>query len=292
MYYELYIDIFFLENFMIDSILLLLVRTVFGKTDPTARIFAAGAAGAALSCVVVAAKLPREVKNICFYCIIPLIMLLLGIKILGFLQLLESVLLLYFAAICMAGFLQLLEPYIRTGSLIYGSAVGGYFGCRIIWQLITKHSQIQKQYCQVILYDGNDKWSVQAMIDTGNMLQDPIEHKPIHIISKIIAEEIYGKKIVEELLTYSLSEENKQKWIRKQIHYIPCQTIQGTYLLPVMTMEKMEIKRSGTIEIQKPRIGISIMEELSEHKDYQMIINAQNIGGRKHGCRNNEHTTV
>ena len=292
MYYELYIDIFFLENFMIDSILLLLVRIVFGKPIFTGRIFTAGAVGAALSCVVVAGKLPKEVKNICFYFIIPLIMLLLGIKISGVLQLLESVLLLYFAAICVAGFMQLFKPYVRTGSLIYGSAIGGYWGCRIIWQLLIRQSRIQKQCCQVVLYEGKKRWHIQAMIDTGNMLQDPVEHKPIHIISKRIAEKMYGQRIVEELLTYSLSTENEQKWVEKKIHYIPCQTIQGTYLLPVMTMEKMEIKGSGTIEIQKPQIGISIVEKLSEHKDYQMIVNAQSIGGSKNGCRNNEHTTV
>ena len=42
MYYELYIDLFFLENFMIDSILLLFVRSVFGKKSFTIRTFTAG----------------------------------------------------------------------------------------------------------------------------------------------------------------------------------------------------------------------------------------------------------
>ena len=42
MYYELYIDLFFLENFMMDSILLLFVRSVFGKKSFTIRTFTAG----------------------------------------------------------------------------------------------------------------------------------------------------------------------------------------------------------------------------------------------------------
>ena len=50
----------------------------------------------------------------------------------------------------------------------------------------------------------------------------------------------------------------------------------------------MEIIQKSVIEIQMPQIGIGVMEET----DYQMIVNAQSIGGTKYGCRDNKYTTV
>lgn len=288
MYYELYIDLFFLENFMMDSILLLFVRSVFGKKSFTIRTFTAGVIAAVFSCVVIVIRMPEAVKCFCNYCIIPIVMIWLGVKISNIVQLFEGVLLLYFTAICLGGIMQLFRPYMGIVSVMYVSALMGCFILKMSWNLLTRAGNLQKRCCQVVLYDETKKWDIRAMIDTGNMLQDPAGQKPVHIISKKMAEKIYGTKMVEELLEYSLSNENEEKWMQKKLHYIPCQTIQGTHLLPVVTMEKMEIIQKSIIEIQMPQIGIGIMEET----DYQMIVNAQSIGGTKYGCRDNKYTTV
>lgn len=288
MYYELYIDLFFLENFMMDSILLLFVRSVFGKKSFTIRTFTAGVIAAVFSCVVIVIRMPEAVKCFCNYCIIPIVMIWLGVKISNIVQLFEGILLLYFTAICLGGIMQLFRPYMGIVSVMYVSALMGCFILKMSWNLLTREGNLQKRCCQVVLYDETKKWDIRAMIDTGNMLQDPAGQKPVHIISKKMAEKIYGTKMVEELLEYSLSKENEEKWMKKKLHYIPCQTIQGTHLLPVVTMEKMEIIQKSIIEIQMPQIGIGIMEET----DYQMIVNAQSIGGTKYGCRDNKYTTV
>ena len=288
MYYELYIDLFFLENFMMDSILLLFVRSVFGKKSFTIRTFTAGVIAAVFSCVVIVIRMPEAVKCFCNYCIIPIVMIWLGVKISNIVQLFEGILLLYFTAICLGGIMQLFRPYMGIVSVMYVSALMGCFILKMSWNLLTREGNLQKRCCQVVLYDETKKWDIRAMIDTGNMLQDPAGQKPVHIISKKMAEKIYGTKMVEELLEYSLSKENEEKWMKKKLHYVPCQTIQGTHLLPVVTMEKMEIIQKSIIEIQMPQIGIGIMEET----DYQMIVNAQSIGGTKYGCRDNKYTTV
>ena len=50
MYYELYIDVFFLENFMLDSLLLMAVNRVMQYRNSYARMLAGGAAGSFLTC--------------------------------------------------------------------------------------------------------------------------------------------------------------------------------------------------------------------------------------------------
>ena len=292
MHYELYIDIFFLENFMMDSILLLCIHSIFKGKVFGIRTFVAGAAGALLSCAVVVARIPAGIKELCFYLVIPVIMIRLEMQMSGFLQFVEALLILYFLAICMAGFVQLFRPYIRTCSLIYGIAIAGVGIFRMIWRLLTGYRKIQEKCCWAVLYEDGKRWRIQALIDTGNMLCDSDGRNPVQIISKKLAEEIYGKKIVEELLTYSVSEQNEQKWVERKMHYISCQTIQGTHLIPVVTMEKMRIEQGTKTERKNPRIGISMMEKLSEYQDYQMIVNVQSMGGNKNGCRENEHTAV
>ena len=288
MYYELYIDLFFLENFMMDSILLLFVRSVFGKKSFTIRTFTAGIISAVFSSVVIAIRMSEAVKCFCNYCIIPVIMIWAGVKISNVLQLFEGLLLLYFTAICLGGIMQLFRPYLGIASVVYGGALVGFFILKMSWNLLTRAGNLQKRCCRVVLYDETKKWDIRAMIDTGNMLQDPVGQKPVHIISKKMAEKIYGAKMVEELMEYSLSKENEEKWMQKKLHFISCQTIQGTHLLPVITMDKMEIRQKSVIEIQMPQIGIGVMQET----DYQMIVNAQSIGGAKYGCRDNKYTTV
>ncbi len=49
MYYELYIDVFFLENFMLDSLLLMAVNRVMQYRNSYARMLAGGAAGSFLN---------------------------------------------------------------------------------------------------------------------------------------------------------------------------------------------------------------------------------------------------
>ena len=184
--------------------------------------------------------------------------------------------------------MQLFRPYLGIVSVVYGGALVGFFILKMSWKLLTRAGNLQKRCCRVVLYDETKKWDIRAMIDTGNMLQDPVGQKPVHIISKKMAEKIYGAKMVEELMEYSLSKENEEKWMQKKLHFISCQTIQGTHLLPVITMDKMEIRQKSVIEIQMPQIGIGVMQET----DYQMIVNAQSIGGTKYGCRDNKYTTV
>ena len=238
--------------------------------------------------MVIAIRMPEAVKCFCNYCIIPVIMIWAGVKISNVLQLFEGLLLLYFTAICLGGIMQLFRPYLGIVSVVYGGALVGFFILKMSWNLLTRAGNLQKRCCWVVLYDETKKWDIRAMIDTGNMLQDPVGQKPVHIISKKMAEKIYGAKMVEELMEYSLSKENEEKWMQKKLHFISCQTIQGTHLLPVITMDKMEIRQKSVIEIQMPQIGIGVMQET----DYQMIVNAQSIGGAKYGCRDNKYTTV
>lgn len=62
MYYELYVDIFFMVNFMMDTILLLIVKKMILCSVSYGRILLGAATGAMLTCVVATGLQGRNVS--------------------------------------------------------------------------------------------------------------------------------------------------------------------------------------------------------------------------------------
>ena len=76
MYYELYIDVFFLENFMMDALLLMLTGRMIRCQAGKGRIFLGAALGAFLTCGAVLIPVPYLlIRLILFYGGINLLML-------------------------------------------------------------------------------------------------------------------------------------------------------------------------------------------------------------------------
>ena len=80
MYYELYIDVFFLENLMMDSLLLLALDHILKCGRARGRLFLCGALGSLLTCAAVDAPLPGPVKLVLFHVVINSVMILTGLK--------------------------------------------------------------------------------------------------------------------------------------------------------------------------------------------------------------------
>ena len=124
MYYELYIDVLFLVNFMMDSLLLLSVNQVLKCPTTRGRIFLGGALGSVLTCAVTVVPMPGVIKLIIFHAVINTFMIKTGLKIKGKKQFWKAFGLLYIAAFLYRGILQAFHPYARAGSLFFAAAVG------------------------------------------------------------------------------------------------------------------------------------------------------------------------
>lgn len=257
MYYELYIDVLFLINFMMDSLLLLAVKKVLKCPVQNVRVFFGGAAGAVLSCVLAVLPLPAVVKIPVYYAGINSMMLRIGLNIKKWREFWRAFVLLYAAAFLMGGMMQILRPWIRTGSLFFAAAVPVYYLLCFLWKFLIRLKRQQKQICDVVLYVGIEKYRVNALMDTGNGLTDPISGEPVCVMDPACAREML--------------EEAEDKGIR----YIPYRTVAGDGVMPVFRAEEMEIFLPGEKEkfrMQRPVIGIC-EGQISEQEDYQMILN-------------------
>lgn len=115
---------------------------------------------------------------------------------------------------------------------------------------------------------------MQALIDTGNCLKDDITGKPVSIIDKKVAEELY--------------EGNDLTGIR----YIPYHSIgKAEGVMPLITLDGMYVCRKEKEWIEKPLAAIC--EEDMTADRYEMILNPDVlIGGVDYGNQSGSTTPI
>lgn len=258
MYYELYIDVLFLMNFMMDSLLLLAVKQVMRRPVSNGRVFLGSAAGAALTCMIMAFPLPAAVRFLAGYAGISCVMVRTGLDLKPGKALWKAFGLLYVSAFLLGGMLQALRPWLRTGSIFFAAAVAAYYLLCGIWKCLLRLGRRQAQICEVVLHTGGKNCHMHALVDTGHVLTDPVSGEPVSVIDPACAKEI-------------LAGEEGGAGIR----YIPYRTVSGEGVMPVFRAEQLEVCLPGGGDVflaQHPVIGIC-EGNISGQEDYQMILN-------------------
>ena len=131
LYYELYVDVLFLVNFMMDYILLLIVRRMLQCTATHGRICIGAAISSLLTCVVMILPIPYTVvKLILFHVFVNTCMIRVGLKIKSIRSFLKAIIMLYIGSFLLGGIMEVFRPYIRVGSLFLLIAIIGYYAKR------------------------------------------------------------------------------------------------------------------------------------------------------------------
>lgn len=253
MYYELYIDVFFLVNFMMDYLLLQLVRRILKCPATHGRICIGALTGAFLMCAaMVIPGMNTFVRFILFHGIISVVMIKTGFKIGWNRTFLRAYILLYICAFLAGGVMEWLRQYIRAGSLFFALAIAGYYISLGIWNLFVYLAARNTGRCTVRLVKGEKECTVEALIDTGNRLRDPVTGKPVSIISASAAERFSDG--IEKL------------------RYIPYHSVgKKEGFLPVLIPDGIYICRKEEIWIERP--VIAVCEDKISEDDYEMLMN-------------------
>lgn len=305
MHYKLYIDVLFLENFMMDSLILLTIRRILAIRQPTARSFAGGALGSLLTCLVMAVPLLAGIRMILFHCVINTVMLAAGLKLRIRKQFAQAFILLYLCSIVLGGTMQVFRPWLRGISLFYGCAVFCWYIWMQGWNLLTCFAARRKKILDVLLYIRGQEISVSALADTGNDLTDFLTGDPVSIVRSEIYDKIRQipseqasdkvkraegliRKRIRSGVDQNTERANRENEVsadttkeradtaEEQFRYIPYQCISGTGIMKVIRIEKMCVSGSEKMWVDHPLIGIS-EEPFGTDEDYQMILNQQYI---------------
>ena len=257
MYYELYIDVLFLVNFMMDYILLLITRKILKCPATHGNICIGALAGSLLTCLIVAVPIPYAfVKFILFHTVVNIVMIKTGLRIRWDRMFLKALIMLYISGFLVGGIFEYLNQYVRAGSLFFAIAIASYYISSGILSFLTRVLHIGEYRFEVVLHQGGRECRVHALLDTGNRLKDSMTGKAVSIIGRQTAEELF--------------EDAQLQGIR----YIPYHSVgKKTGVMPVVVLDKLCILSEKEEQwVEKPLIGIS-EDEISAGGEYEMILN-------------------
>ncbi|WP_461812283.1 sigma-E processing peptidase SpoIIGA [Faecalimonas sp.] len=256
MYYELYVDVFFLVNFMMDFLLLLLAKKILKCSATHGNICMGSLFGSLLTCLVILLPVQSAVlKFILFHMVINIIMIYIGLRVHTLREIVRAWIALYIGSFLLGGVFNYFYQYLKVGSLFFACAMLSYWLVQSMWSFIISIIRLKQTECDVTLYKNGQNYTVHALIDTGNSLLDPLTKQPICIVEQ---------RIVEKWV-----EDNEIKKMRR-IFFHSIGKKCGT--LPVLELEKMCIHYEKECWVMKPIVALC-ETEISSDGEYGMILN-------------------
>ena len=143
----------------------------------------------------------------------------------------------------------------------------------------TKISK-KDMYCNIEIYFDEKTVTTIAMVDTGNMLKEPITGKPVVVVEAEILKEILPKEIlqnIEDIIGGEIDEKIKNQYISR-LKLIPYSSLgkQNGMLLGVKA-DKIKIKKQDEIsEVDDVIIGI-YTKSLAKKGEYRALIGIEMI---------------
>lgn len=211
MYYEVYADSLFLINFVMNLYLLILVNHSSFHTASLRRLLLGAGAGACFCLLPFLGGGVLWIKQIPAYLLGTLVMVLISFpvrNVKAFFRILEK---LFFSALLLGGILLLLIKYF-PGIRLHMSGISGVMGAGAVVFLMLRKSYLREQgypswqnclrgtrgadgsICRATLIRGGERMTVDALLDSGNSLIEPISGKPVCIVEASVWERLRGEE--------------------------------------------------------------------------------------------------
>lgn len=252
MYYEFYIDVFFLENMLLDCLILMMTGSILKRKKSPVRLFLASFVGAAGACTLVISP-ARQIPVIFIlgYALTAFLMVGIGFGVSQKRMFVKSLLCFGGTAFLMGGILQALASQVAFPMPMLAFSSAG-----ILTLFLREYQSVKfrtQNYYDVILGLHGRTVCVRGLRDTGNHLKDPITGKPVSILSYDAAKALLDKEV--------------------KMFYIPYHSIgKSSGLLPGMTLDYMSIRREKDLQrLERPVVAVS-REPVNRDGKYQMIL--------------------
>lgn len=283
MYYEVYLDVVFLTNLVMDYILLRLTCRLLNCFVSPARSLLGASAGALFACLFLI--LPTDSylpAAILFHGISVMVMARIGCGVKTGSMLIRAVTALYLTAFLCGGFWDVMSDGwdidLKT-FLILALVSYLFFTCvGIGYEVFCV--RIRNIYPVTLGQDGH-RISLRGLYDTGNQLEDSLNKKPVSVLEKHCLERLLGEEL-RDFAEYEKRTSGEDQSTRLSVlkpHFLTYQGIGGRGILLAVTIEDMFIHTPReVIHVQNPVIAVST-EEFALGRKYQMIINSKLIRG-------------
>ena len=288
----IYIDVLFLENLILNSIILYATAIISKIKIKHWKIIISSIMGSVYVVIYYIFRIDLYI-NIISKVFISILMNYIAFSPKSFKLLLKDVLLFYLvsfvfggAALGMIYIVNSNNIKIKDGVILENYTLKTIFIGVVLAFLISilsfkmvKHKIGKKDmFCSIIIKLNKKKVKIRAMIDTGNLLKEPISNIPVIVVEKSVLFDIIPKEILENIdnvLGGDLSgipEVIKQEYLAK-LKVIPFSSLgkQNGMLLGIKADEVEVIEDDEIKRVDKVIIGI-YNKVLSKRGDYKALL--------------------
>ncbi|MBQ8041403.1 MAG: sigma-E processing peptidase SpoIIGA [Lachnospiraceae bacterium] len=171
----------------------------------------------------------------------------------------ENWLFIYMAVLFLGGIMEWEASLGIPGTFFWGKAIVAALLLTGVTIYFTQKKELMEQMFKVDIIHHGKKWELNAYWDSGNLLQDPYNGKPVNILQAKLAEQIFSEK-------------------NDYMRLIPyCSLGNANGLLSVYNAEKMYIYQGEKrLEVEPAVFGVA-EAGLLEKKEYDVILQASMI---------------
>lgn len=270
MYYELYIDLFFLENMIMDYLLLFTVKRLLRKKMRKRKILLAALAGSGLLCLMLVLPLPKRRVWMILGNLAGSI-LMLKISSLGDekVEWGKELLTLYLVTFCAGGIFQMIKNIFPAS--FFRIFIPGALLLEGIFHTFREIRQQTAQEYEVILYWNGKEKLCKGFMDTGNRLRNPWNHQPVMVVYYEAVRSLFSCQEQQQL--EQMFQFLAPKKITESFFYIPYHSIgKEGGILPGVILDEVIIKGyKRRFRIQKPSAALCRIP-VSKCDNYEVIL--------------------
>ncbi len=203
----LYVDIIFLENLIMNSIIILATGIILKNTQRIWRNLVSSGIGAIYAILIYTSNF-KIYSNIILKVILSVVIVYIAFKPANIRSFLKHIIIFYLTSFTFGGVAFALLYFVRPQDILFQNGVligtypikmilaGGILGFIIItfaFKNIKGKLTRKDMMCTVII--GNTR--ITAIVDTGNLLKDPITKMPVLIVEREMLKGIFPEIILE-----------------------------------------------------------------------------------------------
>lgn len=294
-----YVDIIFLENLCMNYIILFATGLIGKSKIKQIRLMLSSILGSVYA-ILTFSSILKSFSGLIIKVLLSIGMVYLAYKPFNIKKLFKMLLVFYLTSFVFGGcafallyFVKPEEIFMKDGLFIGTypikiALLGGIVGFSLVittFKIVKSKISKNDMFCDIVVHLNGKSSKVKAMIDTGNLLKDPISRIPVIVVEKEMIEGLVPKNILDHTEDIIVGKENdileeleNSNWIAK-FRMIPFTSLGKQHgLLLGIKADKVEIfYEDSELEITSVIIGV-YDKPLSKAKNYQALVGLEILG--------------
>ena len=297
-----YLDIIFLENLCINCIILLATAIICKNTISIIRILLSSLIGS-IYAIVVYLSISQIFSNIILKILLSVCMVHIAYNSKNVKILLKQIILFYLTSFTFGGvafaLLYFVKPQnilIKNGVLIgtypikiaLTGVIVGFIIITIAFKSYKKKLSKKDMFCNITIQFNNRLKTVKAMLDTGNLLKEPLSGKPVIVVEKESLKELIPEEILNNVEKIILGEYNiNLNEYASKFRVIPFTSLgKENGLLLGLKIDNLQIDYDEQESNIKDVIVGIYNKKLSKTNTYNALVGLDIINGKENKSKN------